>query len=67
LLRWKQQEGEIIMVNRLRKDLSIVLLVGLVILASSGCGGTTAEITDTQTIDPANFVDKVDNPYITSG
>lgn len=51
------------MVTRLRKDLSIVLLVGLVILASSGCGGTATEITDTQTIDPANFVDKVDNPY----
>jgi len=61
--RWKQQKGEIIMVTGLRKDLIITVMVGLVILSVSGCGGATTEKTDTQAIDPANFVDKVDNPY----
>ena len=51
------------MVTGLRKDLIITVMVGLVILSVSGCGGATTEKTDTQAIDPANFVDKVDNPY----
>jgi hypothetical protein len=47
----------------LRKPLMIAVAVGLVILTISGCGGTATEITETQAIDPANFVDKVDNTY----
>lgn len=47
----------------LRVQLMIAVAVGLVILTISGCGGAGTEIAETQAIDPADFVDKVDNPY----
>lgn len=41
----------------------IAVTIGLVILTISGCSGSTTKKTGTQVIDPANFVDKVVNPY----